>query len=421
MQDKLLRSMYYRLWKTRTQRRLHQQQIQKIRCRGQARVVFLAANLPMWRYDGILKLMMKDSRFLCSIIVHPMKNYSLEETQNNERIFCDYCRSLGVDFHLSTTKDDKKSSLRIMQEADIIFYPQPYGDLFGDEFDNIYYREKLLCYIPYGVTTFSSEWAFNTALHNQAWRIYSESEFHRKEAQRIATNKGVNVVVVGNPLADQFLFPNKIDVWKQQPVQKKRIIWAPHFSIMGGLERNAFLWMAEPMLDVARKYANQVQFAFKPHPRLLSTLYSQSDWGKQRADDYYHKWEELPNGQYESRDYVDLFAKSDAMIHDCGSFAVEYLYTRHPVMFVSDKIEAALNAVNDFGRQALLQHYVGSSMADVCLFIEQTVLQGVDPKQEDREQYFQQYLLPPHKSNVAENVYNDIVKSIFSDYEDTAH
>ena len=150
---------------------------------------------------------------------------------------------------------------------------------------------------------------------------------------------------------------------------------------------------------------------------MLSTLYLQSGWGKQRAEDYYHKWEELPNGQYESKDYVDLFATSDAMIHDCGSFAVEYLYTRHPVMFDSDKMEAALNAVNDFGRQALLQHYIGSSMADVCQFIEKTVLQREDPKQEDRELFFQHYLLPPNKSNVAENVYNDIVKSIFSNSE----
>lgn len=414
MQHKILRSLYYHLWKSRAQHRSHQRQILGIRSKGQAKVVFLAANLPMWRYDGVLRLMMKDSRFSCSVIIHSFRTYSEEVAQQNGKVLGDYFRSIGARFYSTTTAEERAASLRVMQQADIIFYPQPYGDLYEDEFDNRHYREKLLCYVPYGVCTFSTEWAFNTALHNQAWRIYSESEYHRGESQRLAVNHGSNVVVVGNPLADRFLSKEKNDVWKPQPTQKKRIIWAPHFSIGSeGIGRNAFLWMAMPMLELAQKYAERVQFAFKPHPRLLSMLYLHSDWGKQRADDYYRKWAELQNGQYENSEYIDLFRGSDAMIHDCGSFTVEYLYTCNPVMFVSDKMEDAIGAVNEYGRQAFSQHYKGSNMSDVCQFIEQTVLEGKDPMRSGREKYFQDYLLPPHGNSVADNIYHDIVTSVF--------
>lgn len=409
-----LRTLYYRCWKTRQQRKVHHQRIESIRRRGKAEVVFLAANLPMWRHDGVLRLLLADSRFSCTAIVHPVSNYTEEETQRNNEVLSAYFHEVGVPYILATTSEGMASAVDTMRRADIIFYPQPYGDLYGNQLDNCYYRKQLLCYVPYGVCTFSTQWAFNTALHNQAWRIYCESEFHRGESRRLAYNRAANVVVVGTPLADAFLHPSGKNVWKAQPHTKKRVIWAPHFSISAdGLHRNAFLWMAEPMLQLARQYADEVQFAFKPHPRLLSMLCDHPEWGRERANAYYEQWATMENTQYESGAYADLFAQSDAMIHDCGSFTVEYLFSQKPVMFVSNDVTSAIGAVNEFGREAFQQHYIGSDEDAIKTFIEDVVLAGHDTKREGREAFFRNYLMPPGNATVGQNIYQDIVSSIF--------
>lgn len=413
--ESFLRKVYYRCWKTWRLQAVHNNRIKEIRRRGRAEVVFLATNLPMWRYDGVLRQMLTDNRFVCTAVVHPVMNYSEEETQRNNAVLQAYFQGLGTHCILASDTEGMDAAISAMRRADIIFYPQPYGDLYGNQLDNRYYRQQLLCYVPYGVCTFSTQWAFNTALHNQAWRIYCESEFHRGEYQRLAFNRGVNVVVVGTPLADAFLHPTGKEAWKPQACKKKRIIWAPHFSIAAdGLHRNGFLWMADLMLELAKSYADRVQFAFKPHPRLLSMLYEHPEWGVQRANDYYAQWASMPNTQYESGAYADLFAESDAMIHDCGSFTVEYLFTRNPVMFVSSDVTSAVGAVNDFGRKAFEQHYIGSNDDDIKHFIDDVVLMGRDPKREDREAYFQSYLLPPGGVSVGQNIYQDIVSSIFA-------
>ena len=49
------------------------------------------------------------------------------------------------------------------------------------------------------------------------------------------------------------------------------------------------------------------------------------------ADDYFFKWESLPNARvHEDIDYYDLFATADAMITDCVSFRAEYLFANKP-------------------------------------------------------------------------------------------
>jgi CDP-glycerol glycerophosphotransferase (TagB/SpsB family) len=100
--------------------------------------------------------------------------------------------------------------------------------------------------------------------------------------------------------------------------------------------------MAELMLELAQAYKDRIQIAFKPHPSLITQLYQHPDWGKERADDYYARWQQMENTQLETGGYVDLFMTSDAMIHDSGSFVVEYLYANRPVMFVSINLQSII-------------------------------------------------------------------------------
>ena len=203
--------------------------------------------------------------------------------------------------------------------------------------------------------------------------------------------------------------------WKKQEKEKKRIIWAPHFSIGtdGYLHRASFLWLNEVMWQIAQEFKDEVQFVFKPHPRLLSELYRHPEWGKKRADDYYEMWKSGENTQLETGEYIDLFCSSDAMIHDCGSFSAEYHYTGKPVLFVSDDFDAIYQGLDDFGTMCLDLHYHALNVQDIRAFIQDVILQGDDSLREKRELFRKRYLLPEDRPQFAESIYRSIVNSIF--------
>ena len=296
-----------------------------------------------------------------------------------------------------------------------MFYPQPYSRCFGNLLDNRYFKDKLLCFAPYGFGTVAQPWAVNTSFQNVAWKLFYETDIYRDVARRLAYNHGRNVVVVGNTNADAFLKPDHHNPWKDQPHAKKKVIWAPHFTIEQGMlfNRSSFLWLHDFMLKIAHEYSDTIQFAFKPHPRLKSVLYSLPDWGKDRTDKYYDEWAQMPNGQLEESDFIDLFMNSDAMIHDCASFTVEYHYSKNPCLFTTNDIQGIREPLNQLGRAALDAHYFAKDQADIRKFLNETVIAGNDPMKPQREEFFNKYLLPPNGKTTAQNIFDDIVKSVW--------
>ena len=166
------------------------------------------------------------------------------------------------------------------------------------------------------------------------------------------------------------------------------------------------------MLDIAEKNKDRLQIAFKPHPRLKSELYLHPDWGKEKTDRYYQRWESMENTQLETGDFIDLFKTSDAMIHDSGSFTIEYLFVNKPVAFVTADFEALKSEHNDIGRACLDQHYVVHNEKEVFDFINQVVLENQDPMKKQRTEFFQTALKPNVNGNTSEFIVSDIKKSL---------
>lgn len=385
-----------------------------IRERNEANVFFFASSLAMWHYQGLVNLLIKDSHFHVFILLCPYSSFSEDERIQNIEILKDYFTNNNLQAIDTTQWKNVKRELKQIPEPDILFYPQPYEHLYGNELDSSHYYNKLLCYCPYAVNTISDSHILNTTYHHCSWKIYLETEFHQAELLRFVPNQAENVCVVGNTEADEYLNNYHRDIWK--PLSgHKRVIWAPHFSFQQSstLHRGSFLWMADLMLEIAQQYSSQLQFCFKPHPRLKSELYKLPDWGKDRTDAYYRKWMNMFNTQYEEGTYFDLFMTSDAMIHDCGSFTASYHYSRKPVMFVSKNLDVIKSTLNGFGKEALDMHYIGKCKADIVYFLDNVVLGDNDPLKEKREQFFTHFLLPPSGISVSENIYNDMVKSLF--------
>lgn len=369
----------------------------------------------MWRFQPLFDQLSKDSRFDLHIALFPLTTFSQVQQHSAVQQLRSYFSEHQIPFLDLSDNPTPGKVLHKELDPDILFYPQPYNHLFGNDLDSYSFSDRLLCYIPYAMLTASEPWAYKSHLNNIAWRLFFHSESRKKEAAEVLYNEGENIRVVGEPMSDLFANPILRDVWKPQEREKKRVIWAPHFTLSDDyyLHRDSFTWLCDFMLDVALRYRDQIQFAFKPHPRLLSVLYDRPDWGKERADTYYSRWAEGENTQLETGYYIDLFKGSDAMIHDSSSFTVEYHFTGNPVLFTATDLAPITNILNEFGQAALRAHYQGKDNKDILSFLDNVVLGEKDPMKQQRQAFFDQYLLPPQGRSVAENIYQEIVTSLW--------
>lgn len=415
---KVLRYAYLHGYKYRATERAHARLVKQVQAGSPFNVVFMAMNVAMWRYQRLWELMNADERFNVSIVLSPCIDYDRQQSINELKKLRAYFEERNmpyVDYDL----EHDAAPVDIRKELDplVMFYPQPYEHLLTPEHDCMAFYDRLICYYPYAFWTSKGKWSYDFHFHNLAWRLYYSTALHLKEAQITASNKGRNVRVVGYPNADDYLNTSFTDVWKPSAdgQRRMRIVWAPHYSIteqFGLVPRSNFLWMAGTMLDLATKYADKIQLAFKPHPRLLTELYKHPDWGKEKTDAYYAQWQSGTNTQLETGGFIDLFMTSDAMIHDSGSFAVEYHYSRKPAMFVSRDLDSILATQSEFGILAYDMHYIGATDQDIESFVTRVVIDGEDSLKQARDKFYNDYLLPPGGQSVAQNTVDDLVRSL---------
>jgi CDP-glycerol glycerophosphotransferase (TagB/SpsB family) len=234
------------------------------------------------------------------------------------------------------------------------------------------------------------------------------SRKNKQVATEHMINKAKNVVVTGaiklDIMFDRSYTPK--DVWKPQEKPKKRIIWAPHHEDKTPAhmyQLDAFYDLYEIMLELAEKYRDSVQIAFKPHPLLKVKL--RDKWGEEATAAYYRKWAELENGQLEDGEFFDLFLTSDAMILDCLSFVAEYSVTGRPALFTEGTHSRVL--LNDMGKalHSMMYHAKDNLKEEVSRFIEDVVIAGNDPLREERLEFVKNEMMPPNGRTAAENVY----------------
>ena len=376
------------------------------------RVVFIIKDSAEWKYDSVYHLMAKDKSFEPMILVCPLIYYYTE--QQATEIF-EHTSSYFVYRGYNVIKAceniyDESINMETLY-PDIIFYSSHWTGYMHPKYNVKSLRRYLKCYVNYGFSNTAGEWGYASAFHGLLLRYFAECDDIRKIAQEAQPREMQNIVVTGYPTFDEYMeSTGNEQLWKNVSSKFKRIIWAPHHSIEGHcglLKFSTFLEVADAMLELAEKYKEKVQFAFKPHPMLLQALYDHPNWGKEKADAYYKNWEEGENTALVTGAYIDLFKSSDAMIHDCGSFIVEYLYTQKPVMYLGGNREEQSNIV---GKKAYAYHYHGTTIKDVEHFIAEVVLKGNDSMAPQRKQFYNVVLLPPNDCSVAENIVNEIKK-----------
>lgn len=393
---------------------LIKQREKKVGKKNAINVVFLAINISMWRYQEIYELLKHESRFRVFVVLSAATTISKEDVISDLTALRFFFNKNGIDFIDFNEIDWRGYDLNRLQ-PDIIFYPQPYDEFCVDEHDYKRYTSKLLCFVPYGIGQTEEAWFYNTPFHNLAWKLYYPFPVDKERAKKLSKNRGANMVISGYTNFAKYLVDDAKDVWKLADKRLKRLIWAPHFSI--GSENTLyshsnFLWMSELMLNLAIEYKDKIQIAFKPHPRLKSELYRHKSWGKKRTDEYYDVWSNMENTFFENGDFIDLFKTSDAMIHDCSSFSIEYLFVNNPVAFVTRDISSLFKDLPKFGQEAIMQHYILKNEKDIRSWIIDVVLNGNDSMKPQRSGFYEKQLKPSVDISTSQFIVNDIKASL---------
>lgn len=376
--------------------------VKRMRNKNLINVLFIVTEVGAWKTKELYEAMLAHPRF------KPTLGISMSLERPTEKInlisFLKTKQYTYIDLDTDTFFQN--------QSPDIIFYQKPYDWCYKSNLLFKNHLNSLFCHVHYAFHSNETIWAINQPLYKLVWQQYFENSM-AANPQRLSMmeDHGKQVVVTGLPIQDQLMLPKTAfaDPWKKQNKAKKRIIYAPHHTIgnqhLKGLALSSFLENCDVILGLMHKYSDSVQWAFKPHPLLYGKLLS--IWGKVKTDSYYDEWRNSENSQFEDGAYDALFKYSDAMIHDCSSFTIEYHYTQNPVMFLT-RNTGAENSRNEFAQKAYNLHYIGTTNEQIENFIRD-VINGIDPLKMERTKFYKECLVPPYGKKACENIINAIL------------
>ena len=373
--------------------------VRRVRRKSVIDVLFVLNELGSWKTESLYLKMLSHPRFNPNILLVPAR-----ETPDAIEILKEYLESKEYNYEVVNKNG---TEYKKQFKTDIIFYQKPYDKVMEYKYSYLYHLDKLFCYVLYGFRNRNYPEIRNYRFIKVIWQFYAENEKVIEESIPVFSTKGKNLIHTGLSFMDDLLLDKSYytNPWKDCG-DKIKIIYAPHHSIVSELyEYSTFLDYFDFMLELAEKYKDKVQWAFKPHPVLRGKL--NELWGKEKTDAYYNNWESLDNTQIAYGEYMGLFKYSDAMIHDCGSFRLEYMYTGKPVMFLYKG-----NPISDYmnweATEALNLHYKGYNKTDIESFVLD-VIKGIDPLKENRRLFVSNYLTPPHGKSACENIINAIL------------
>lgn len=371
----------------------------KVRHKEKINVLFLLPELGVWKTEALYKLMLQHPRF------NPVLGLTTSlEVNEGKSIVKKYLDLKGYSY-----VDVDDCAVYKALHTDIVFYQKPYQVIYLPHLRVQNNFNKLFCYVHYGAYTLVEKWAINNYLYHFLWQRYMENESIYNEYSNYLGSYPNNMVVTGTPIFDSLQKPkcNYPNPWKNNNLIK--IIYAPHHSVgnmhMDGIAYSTFFDYCDYILEIAEKYQDKISIAFKPHPLLYTNLLSV--WGKHQTDLYWEKWTKLANTQIETGEYLGLFMHSNAMIHDCSSFQVEYHFTHNPVLFL-EREENAHDNLSQYAEKAYRLHYHGYNKDDIEAFIL-NLIHFKDDLYQNRLMYYRENLTSPHGKTACENICNAIL------------
>ena len=389
----------------------HQGEIlERVTAMNVKKIVFFVLNMDMWKYDGLIHLLNNDERFDITIISFDMPQLDSQNSKKHQKQISEYCRQNGLKFIPGYDYRSGKFADISSLNPDIVSYTQPYNNGYTPWLIDAFKDNSLFIYTPYGASVAEGRYFHDTYLTNIAWKVFVGSEMEKDYINKCLSVNSNNQVVTGYPIYDRLCNPKKeMNPWHSQ---KKKVIWAPHHSIDNrySFSSSNFERICYQMIILAKEFEDKIEFAFKPHPMLKERLIEK--WGREKTEEYYCNWMTMPNTFISEGDYAELFAYSDGLIHDCGSFVCEYLLTGKPALYVVRDSSIPESVNNENGIQCFNQHYHALGIEEIENFLLHNILKGEDPLKDQRTSFVNNSLLPPGGYSVGQNMMNELLKLI---------
>ena len=369
------------------------------RMSGKCVVWFFVQRRALWpNYASIYDAMRNDSSFEAEVLVAPKRTPHSKEYDFKEyaELQADLAR-MQIPFRKLY---DERGGYPIIPLdygiPDVVFLSTPYED------QNIYTcRSQFwktiakIAYVPYGILLANlPQIQYQLPFFKNCWRIFVESEAHKELYRKHNHEIYDRTVLTGHPKLDAYLKPAKsAGLWKLTGA-RKRIIWAPHFTVSDTviITFSNFIIYYDFFVQLARELPD-VEFILRPHPELFEFMVSVGLRTRDESNAYRDVFNALPNGQvYEGANIFEMFKESDALILDSIGFLAEYLPTQKPICFLESDRRQKLNEV---GEALLRAYYCAWSEEEIDRFIRDVVLNERDVLLEDRLAVMRQHILLP--------------------------
>lgn len=371
----------------------------RIRSKTIKNVAFFCMDIAMWKYETIYSKMLKDPNYNPLIFIAPRVGIWKERKMaiNSMKSYFD---SKGYQYINLKSEVFNIGQKILNYELDFVFFTQPYNGLLCKEYSFDKFANSLLVYVPYAYIIGKKKFNYDSLLSQIAWKVFLPNNCNINDAQ-LFEQKVSNIIITGYPGYDIFKVTKPLD-WKNKDL--KKVIWAPHFSISkdGWLHLSNFLEIFEYMQHLAVSYKKEVQIAFKPHPHLYSSLCG--IWGRKKTDSYFDWWKSGETTLLYTGECYSIFKSSDALIHDCGSFIMEYMYTQKPCLYIDLNKHNDLEP-NESGCDSLNAHYFAYKKEDIDSFINRVVLKkGNDLYLDKRQAVLKKYIIPHNGYSATDNI-----------------
>lgn len=283
-------------------------------------------------------------------------------------------RTYGAEYVLDGYDENTGEFLDYSQDFDVIYLANKYDGLVNKVHGINYLCSKdvLPIHLNYGYA--STNWAFATTenyMHSCLYyKYFVNTELEKNALQDCRISICDNIVVSGYAKMDS------LHNITETPHTKKRILICPHHTIRKTdkdlLQLSNFLEYADFFLSLPDLYPD-IDFVFRPHPLLFVNLKMFGIWEQRRIDEYIENLEKKNIVYSQEAEYFHLFRNCDAIIHDCGSFIEEWLYTGKPCCYMVDSdngFEKLKRQLSAEGKIAIRCYTIADSAQKIIDFID---------------------------------------------------
>lgn len=352
-------------------RRLHEKYQQKKKIRVGFSVLFES----IFPLQHVFELMCDTEIFAPFLIAMPDISRSSEHMLATYIRTCTSLQAMYPDAELVRTFTPRDSSFikDIISLCDLYCPSIPYDGMLPPNCRPAHFWAKgiPIFYTPYGpcVSKASIEFIQKNSFFAKFWRIYAQAQ------------REVDVLGLENMRFSGFAKLDKMAEIPKKSRSRKKIIIAPHHTIFknyNSITYGHFFQYADLIARLPSIFP-QIDFVFRPHPLLVQNLYRHAAWGREKTTVWLGALAKYSNVEMqEGGEYLTTFVESDALIHDCGSFIAEYLFTGNPCCYMWDAKSDLFVQFSELGKECLEAYYIAKNEEHILDFINNVVIGGHD-------------------------------------------